>query len=127
MTHLVSQRPENNPAAPPAGTELCRLDEIKDPGSRGFAWREGHNLFHSFITRHGETVHGYVDYCPHAGWPLALSNDGYLTRDGRAILCSVHGALFRHEDGTCIGGPGRLEALVPWPVVLGDDGVIRVA
>lgn len=127
MSFLVSQRPENNPAAPPSGTELCRLDEIKDPGSRGFGWRQGTSLFHGFVTRHGSDIHGYVDYCPHAGWPLAMTNDGFLTRDGRAIICAVHGALFRPADGACIAGPGPFENLIPWPVALGDDGVIRVA
>jgi len=121
------QKPEYNPAAPLGGTTLCRLDEIGDPGSRGFTWTAGMQMFNGFVVRQGAEVRGYVDYCPHAGWPLALQNDGYLTRDGKAIICAVHGALFRAQDGRCLAGPGQVADLVPWPVALGDDGVIRVA
>ena len=47
---------------------------------------------------------------PHAGWPLALGPDQYLTREGDLILCSGHGALFRLEDGMCVGGTLRRQA-----------------
>jgi len=38
-----------NPARPPAGTELCRLDEIPEPGARGFDFREGEAIFGGFV------------------------------------------------------------------------------
>ena len=61
-------------------------------------------------------VAGYVDSCPHAGWPLAVFDDRYLTRDARHLLCAGHGALFRPEDGVCTAGPCAGERLTPWPV-----------
>ena len=116
-----------NPAAPPPGAPLCRLDELADPGARGFSWRADDALFAGFVVRRGGQVFGYVDRCPHAGFPLALAEPPYLTRDGRAILCQSHGALFDPATGRCLAGPGRVGPLVPWPVVLGDDGLIRAA
>lgn len=114
-----------NAAAPPPGQALCRLDELDDPGSRGFRWYAGDEAFAGFVVRKGGKVFGYVDWCPHAGWPLAAGAAGRLTRDGRAIICNVHGALFRPDSGRCIAGPGQDDALKPWPVTVDADGVVR--
>jgi nitrite reductase/ring-hydroxylating ferredoxin subunit len=106
----------DNPAQPPPGVDLCALDDLPDPGAKGFRFREGAKMFAGFIVRRGEAVLGYVDSCPHAGWPLAAFDDRYLTRDGALILCAGHAALFRPEDGACVAGPCAGEALTPWPV-----------
>jgi nitrite reductase/ring-hydroxylating ferredoxin subunit len=113
-------------AAPPPGTTLCALDDLRDPGAKGFTFRDGEALFNGFVVRKGEAVFGYRDVCPHAGWPLALAPDQYLTREGDLILCAGHGALFRLEDGLCIGGPCGGRRLAPWPVRV-EDSLVRAA
>jgi nitrite reductase/ring-hydroxylating ferredoxin subunit len=118
---LANSEPDN-PARPPPGLRLCALAELADPGTRGFRFREGSRLFAGFVVREGEAVRGFVDSCPHAGWPLAALDDRYLTRDGRHILCSGHGALFR-LDGACIAGPCFGDRLAPWRVVIRDGEV----
>jgi nitrite reductase/ring-hydroxylating ferredoxin subunit len=115
-----------NPARPPAGARLCALNEIGDPGAKGFLFRDGEALFGGFLVRLGETVAGYVDRCPHAGTPLALTPDRYLTRDADMILCATHGALFRIGDGLCLAGPCTGRRLSPWPVEL-INGEVRTA
>ena len=105
----------DNPARPGAGLRLCALAEIADPGGKSFRFREGDRLFAGFILRRGEAAQGFVDSCPHAGWPLAPLDDRYLTRDGRHILCAGHGALFG-LDGLCVAGPCHGERIAPWPV-----------
>ncbi len=75
------------------------------------------------MIRRGEAVEGYVDSCPHAGWPLAMA-DRYLTRKGDAILCAGHGALFRLGDGVCVAGPCEGRALEPWPVRVTDGQIV---
>lgn len=105
-----------NPARPRPGYRLCDLDAINDPGAKGFLFREGEALFLGFLVRRGGTVSGFVDRCPHAGFPLALAPDRYLTREGDLVLCSTHGALFRPADGVCVAGPCAGKALAPWPV-----------
>ena len=104
-----------NPARPPAGVRLCRLDEVADPGAKGFRFRQGSRLFAGFVVRTGDEVRGYVDSCPHAGWPLSALDDRYLTRDARHILCAGHGALFR-LTGECVAGPCAGDRLAEWPV-----------
>ena len=100
---------------------LCALAEIADPGGKGFRFREDGRIFAGFLIRKGELLAGYVDSCPHAGWPLATFDDRYLTRDARHILGTGHGALFplAGEGATspCLG-----ERLTVWPIELrGDD------
>jgi nitrite reductase/ring-hydroxylating ferredoxin subunit len=79
-------------------------------------FRSGEALFLGFVVRSGGEVTGWIDRCPHAGMPLALAPDRYLTREGDLILCSSHGALFRPRDGLCVGGPCAGRRLIPWPV-----------
>ena len=79
-------------------------------------FREGEALFLGFVVRRGDVLIGYVDRCPHAGMPLAMVQDRYLTRDGSLILCGSHGALFRLGDGLCVGGPCAGQALRGWAV-----------
>lgn len=110
----------------PAGVPLCRLDGLPDPGARNFVLQIGEGFFHGFLVRRGEAVTGFVDRCPHAGLPLAQELDRYLTRDGDLILCSWHGALFRPDDGFCVGGPCAGRSLEPWPVAV-VDGTVRTA
>ncbi len=114
----------SNPARPAAGTHLCALDDLKDPGSRGFLFREGEYLFLGFVTRIGGTVSGWIDRCPHAGMPLAMAPNRFLTREGDLILCASHGALFRPQDGLCVGGPCAGKHLWPWPVKVEDGAVL---
>jgi nitrite reductase/ring-hydroxylating ferredoxin subunit len=115
-----------NPAQPEPGVALCRLDELADPGARGFSFREDTALFFGFVVRTGDEVRGYVDSCPHAGWRLAGMSDNYLTRDERHLLCSGHGALFRLDDGECVAGPCFGDKLETWAVRI-EDGVVTTA
>jgi nitrite reductase/ring-hydroxylating ferredoxin subunit len=110
----------------PAGVPLCTLQSLADPGARNFVLQIGEAFFHGFVVRRGEGVRGYVDRCPHAGFPLAQELDRYLTREGDLILCSWHGALFRPETGLCVGGPCAGQSLTPWPVEV-KDGMVRTA
>ena len=113
-----------NPARPPTGVRLCALDDLADPGAKGFMFREGDAMFLGFVVRLGDTVRGYIDHCPHAGMPLALLPNRYLTREGDLILCSSHGALFRPRDGLCVAGPCAGKSLEHWPLIVESGAVL---
>ena len=115
-----------NPARPAPGVRLCALDEIADPGAKGFTYREGEALFAGFVVRLGDEAIGYIDRCPHAGTPLSLQPDRFLTREGDLILCATHGALFRIGNGQCIAGPCAGQRLSPWPIAVAG-GEVRTA
>ena len=110
----------------PSGVTLCALEDLPDPSARNFVLEMRAGRFHGFVVRRGEQVTGYVDTCPHMGLPLAQQLDAYLTPDAALIQCSWHGALFRPEDGLCVGGPCQGQTLQPWPVEI-VDGKVRTA
>ena len=113
-----------NPARPPAGTELCALADIAEPGAKSFRFRAEAAMFAGVVVRIGEEIRGYVDSCPHAGWPLSALDDRYLTRHHRPILCAGRGARCRPLDGECVVGPCAGERLTPWPVEVQDGRVV---
>ncbi|HTK34040.1 MAG TPA: Rieske (2Fe-2S) protein [Caulobacteraceae bacterium] len=110
----------------PAGVRLCLLESLQDGHARNFVLEIGDRRFHGFVVRTGETVHGYVDRCPHMGLPLAQRLDDYMAPSGDLIACSWHGALFRIDDGRCVGGPCVGAHLSPWPVRV-RDGMVETA
>jgi nitrite reductase/ring-hydroxylating ferredoxin subunit len=109
----------DNPARPAPGTRLCGLDEIPSPGALGFRFREDAAVFAGVVVRKNGQLFGYVDSCPHAGWPLAGPSGRFLTRENDLTL-------FRIEDGACVAGPCSGESLAPWPVRL-DGGDVLTA
>jgi nitrite reductase/ring-hydroxylating ferredoxin subunit len=108
----------------PPGVTLGPLDAVADGAARNFVLEMRAGRFHGFAIRRGDTVTGYVDRCPHMGPPLAQELDGYLTPDGAMIACSWHGALFRIDDGQCVGGPCIGAALIPWPLAVRDGMIV---
>jgi len=85
---------------------LCRLTEIPDGTARGFVIEDGSERgLDLFVFRNGERAIAWRNECPHQGTPLETFPDRFLTRDGRAYLCTTHGAQFRLTDGYCFKGP----------------------
>jgi nitrite reductase/ring-hydroxylating ferredoxin subunit len=97
---------------------ICALEELADPGAKGFRLGEGEWPLRGFVVRRGGEVHAYVNYCPHAGFPLNWSPDAFLAPDAALIQCVMHGALFEIESGRCVAGPCEGRALRPLPVQL---------
>ena len=126
------KRPKKKDGIPTAGTRLCRLDELGDPGAKGFLFGPGPgpnadtDRFDMFVIRRGQKIFAYVNACPHALTPLDTFPDRFLTLDATRIICSTHGALFRLEDGFCTSGPCVNKQLIPVPVTLAD-GEVRIA
>lgn len=108
----------------PPGVVLGPLALIADGKARNFVLELRAGRFHGFVVRRGETLHGYVDRCAHMALPLAQKLDAYLTDDGSLIQCSWHGALYRIEDGQCVGGPCAGSRLTPWTVEVVDGNIV---
>jgi len=51
------------------------------------------------------TLRAYKNSCPHTGAPLNWMPDQFLTRGGLYVQCSIHGAMFKTENGECFAGP----------------------
>jgi nitrite reductase/ring-hydroxylating ferredoxin subunit len=111
----------------PAGTVVCRLEELQDPGSRGVTVERGGRLHDVIVVRRGRQAFCYLNRCPHTGSPLDWMPDQFLSLDKNHIQCATHAALFRIDDGVCISGPCNGDALTPVPVVVESGKVILPA
>ena len=94
---------------------VCRLSELAG-GARGFTVGGGDWPLRILVVRVADAVHGYLNRCPHAGHPLDLRPQHFLTADGTLILCASHGALFEKSTGYCLAGPCAGHSLTPVPL-----------
>lgn len=104
---------------------VCRVDELAEGEPRGFELADGDERLEIVVIRQGSRVLAYENRCPHAGSPLDLMPDQFLSADGRHLQCHTHGALFRIEDGMCVAGPCPGRALKAVPVAI-EDGELMV-
>lgn len=88
--------------APPRA--LCPDDALAEGAARGFPAASS-GCAGVFLVRKGGRVFGYVNACPHLGVSLEWTADRFLSVDGGSIVCAMHGAAFRIEDGFCLSGP----------------------
>ena len=73
-----------------------------------------------FAIRQDNQLYAYWNSCPHMGIPLNWMPGKFLDLDGVFLQCSSHGALFKVDDGECVGGPCVGDPLSP--VTLKRDG-----
>lgn len=103
---------------------LCRLTDLDATGCRDFRLGGGEWPLRGFVVRAADGgVHAYVNRCAHLRYPLNYDADRYLSHDGRAIVCFVHGALFAPETGLCFAGPCAGQSLARVPVRVADGAV----
>ncbi len=84
---------------------LCRRGDIGDGESKGFSLADDAASQEIFLVRRGEELYAFANSCPHTGVELNWQPDQFLDSERCYIQCSVHGALFRLEDGLCLRGP----------------------
>ena len=102
---------------------VCDLNQLSDPGSRGFALPRGEGEIEGFVVHKDGIVSAFINSCPHTGAPLNWAPHQFLDVEGEFIQCSLHGAVFRTENGYCVRGPCVGESLKSIPVML-QEGVI---
>lgn len=103
---------------------LCTLDELAATRSKEFCVETGEWPLRGFIVRSGDAITAYVNRCPHAGHPLNMRPDQFLTEDGSLILCNSHGALFEVTTGVCVAGPCPGRRLQPLPIRIAHNRVM---
>lgn len=109
----------------PTEHALCRLDDLADPGSRGFDVTLSGRPESILIVRRGEAVYGYINRCPHAGSPLDWMPDQFLNLEKTHIQCATHDAMFVIESGDCVAGPCVGDRLEPVALTI-VDGWVRL-
>jgi nitrite reductase/ring-hydroxylating ferredoxin subunit len=97
---------------------LCRLEEIPDGQARAFR--------DLFAVRRGGAVFVYVNACPHAGVALDVIPGRFLNYKRTLIVCAVHNAWFRIEDGACTHGPCIGDSLEAVAAEIDAEGTVWV-
>ena len=110
--------------APLVEVTVCRFDELTDPGSKEFRIGDGDWPFKGFVVRQGVAVYAYQNFCRHAGHPLNLCPDHFLTADRRQIICASHGAVYEIDTGECVAGPCPGLKLRPLELEIRDGEVV---
>jgi nitrite reductase/ring-hydroxylating ferredoxin subunit len=77
-----------------------------------------------FVVNHAGEYHAYVNRCPHVGTPLDLWPNEFFAEDGRALICSTHGALYEPATGYCTAGPCAGDSLARLPLRRDGDTII---
>ena len=95
---------------------LCLLSDLEEMQSIELTIEERK----LFAIRQDNQLFAYWNSCPHMGIPLNWMPEKFLDLDGIFLQCSSHGALFKVDDGECVGGPCVGDHLSP--VTLKRDG-----
>lgn len=104
------------------GLALARMDAIPEAGAclanAGGVWL--------ILSRRGEQVRAFRNRCAHADYPLQRADGRLIVQEGRYLVCAVHGASYRLDDGACVGGPCNGRALEPVAIMV-RDGLVLTA
>jgi len=87
--------------------QVTDVKELKENSSLAFeaGLNSGGVCSGFFVRESNGTLHAYENNCPHTGAPLNWTPDQFLTKEGLYIQCSIHGAMFKVQDGECFAGP----------------------
>lgn len=106
--------------------QLCHIDDVDDPGAKGFALKQGRKERLLFVVKKDGELYAYENKCPHAGINLEWQEDDFLDMDKAHIQCSVHGALFKIENGDCMAGPCNGTGLTPAAIEVDENGNVSL-
>lgn len=76
------------------------------------------------LLRLGDSLLAYRNVCPHMGIELDWEPARLLTRGGRYLQCTGHGARFDPATGLCLSGPCAGDSLACLPVRISNDVVM---
>jgi len=109
------------PHAPAAGTVICTLSDLPPSGARLFWFgpAEG-KRFGIIVLRADDAIHAYVNRCAHFGVPLSQTDEHLIIKPGKSLVCNVHYARYRWQDGTCEFGDCDGENMIPLPLVVAN-------
>jgi nitrite reductase/ring-hydroxylating ferredoxin subunit len=86
--------------------KICDSGALVDGGDAvRFTVERGGESRPAFAIRYRGRVHAYVNACAHLGIELDWEPGRIFDREGRWLMCAMHGALYEPETGACAAGP----------------------
>lgn len=117
--------PNGNPARPPAGAVLATLSDIAPGAAIVRDYREGDAWYSLLIARDKDgAARVYENICPHAQSPLERFDGRVLVQERRYLVCAMHGASFRIDNGECVGGPALGLCLTSVDHIIDGDHIL---
>ncbi|MBL8642561.1 MAG: Rieske 2Fe-2S domain-containing protein [Rhodospirillaceae bacterium] len=106
--------------------ELCQLADLEATGAKEIVFIDEPGARTSvFVVKHGGTVRGYVNSCPHARLPLNFRDDQFFDVTKQYILCANHAAYFDIQTGQCVRGPCKGKSLQDFPVTVSGQAILQ--
>ncbi len=102
---------------------LIQLDRIADGGFADASADLDGDMEPLVLYRDGDQVRAWVNVCPHAGRQLDWAPGQFLKSKDGLLICAAHGASFELQEGTCVAGPCRGDALRTVDVEVRDGAV----
>lgn len=103
---------------------LCSVEELQQRGTLEVRLSGNGEVGEAFLVYRDGAIHGYLNQCPHTGAPLNWSPHVFLSAEETHIQCSMHGALFRIDDGYCEYSPCSGDGLIPLAIRVDGDAVV---
>jgi len=100
---------------------LCEIDQIPDPGSRGFEIQLVNLETNLFVVHSDGQFYAFINSCPHTGVNLEWQENNFLDLEKTYIQCSTHDALFTIATGECIAGPCVGDSLTPVELTIDES------
>ncbi|WP_027157574.1 Rieske (2Fe-2S) protein [Methylobacter luteus] len=104
--------------------KICNIADLEASQCRQFNYTDASGaLVEAMLVKTAGTVKAYQNACPHWEVEMNWKPDEFLSPEQTHIICAVHGALFRLDDGLCVFGPCVRQKLKPIPVQVLDGAV----
>jgi nitrite reductase/ring-hydroxylating ferredoxin subunit len=109
------------PVVPPAGTDVCGVDDVPLGGAIVVALGRAANAIELIVVNDRGVVRGFINICAHYPLPLNIGPRIYAADDH--VHCDHHFAMFRFADGVCSAGVCVGAALTPVPLAVNGDRI----
>ncbi len=103
---------------------LTAFDSIEDGGFCEVEAQLGGDAESLILYRSGQAVRAWLNVCPHAGRRLDWAPGKFLKSGAGHLVCAAHGASFELDQGVCVAGPCRGDALRSVAVEVRDGQVL---
>lgn len=93
---------------------ICLSEDLENGGSGiEFNVLKNDEVLPAFVIRFHDVVYAYINRCSHMELKLNFINDDFFDLNKESLICATHGALYKPETGSCLGGPCNGLGLVP--------------
>lgn len=99
---------------------VCKTEQVNERDARSFDTTRGEVI----VAQRDGQFYAYINRCPHLGVSLEFQDQQFMDMDREFLICANHGALFQVDNGECVFGPCKNQALKPVMIEVHSDGGI---